>query len=191
MTKTRKYIPFTQQRYCCVPTCLTMVMYRHDIPLMPVEDLAYALGLTVPEEDVWLFDKARTGERPSAGWGTRINEPEFEINKVLGELSIPFHVDVDTDVSSVEALRKKLQAVQDADGDTLLCFDYGKLWDEDVKGGHVCVFHGLDGEDVWMIDPERNVPKKRKVSLQKLFEAMYYHGPQNSCGLWVITKTEK
>ena len=78
--------------------------------------------------------------------------------------------------------------MQDADGDALLCFDNGKLWDLEVKGGHVCVFHGLDGDDVWMIDPERNVPKNRKVSLTKLFEAIDFHGPHNSCGVWNIEK---
>lgn len=187
MAKTKKYIPFTQQRYCCVPTCLAMVMYRRGIPLIPIEDLGYALGLTVPEEDLWLFDKARTGERPSAGWGTRIQEPEFEINKVLKSIDIPLSVEVDTDIKSLEDLRQKLQAVQDADGDALLCFDYGKLWNEDISGGHVCVFHGLDGDDVWMIDPERNVPKNRKVSLAKLYEAIDFHGPENSCGVWRVS----
>src|SRR4051812_21672916 len=116
MTKKSRYVPFTQQKFCCVPTCLTMVMYRHGIPLQPAEDIAYALGLTVPEEDVWLFDRVRTGERPSAGWGTQIYKPEFEINKVLGEIKIPLHVDVDTEIKSVEELKTKLQAVQDADG---------------------------------------------------------------------------
>jgi len=187
---TKKYIPLTQQRYCCVPTCLQMVMYRRGIPLQPAEDIAYALGLTVPEEDARLFSKVRTGERPPAGWGTQIYKPEFEINKVLKEINIPLRVGVDTDIKSVEELRTKLQAVQDADGDALLCFDYGKLWDEDFTGGHVCVFDGLDddGESVWMVDPERNVPKHRKASLQKLFEAIDFHGPANSCGIWPITK---
>jgi len=182
-----KYIPFTQQRYCCVPTCLTMVMYRRGIPLQPIEDIAYALGLTVPEEDAWLFDKVRTGEKPSAGWGTQIYKPEFEINKVLKEIDIPLTVDVDTSIKSVGELRAKLQKVQDADGDALLCFDYGKLWDLDIKGGHVCVFHGLDGDSVWMIDPGLQAPRNRKVSLEKLFEAIDFHGPHNSCGVWTIT----
>ncbi len=186
MKRTPKYIPLTQQKYCCVPTCLAMIMYRRKIPLIPIENLGYALGLTVPKEDVYLFDKVRTGERPQAGWGTRIGEPEFEINKVLKTLAIPLTVDIDSSISSVDELRTKLKAVQDTDGDALICFDYGKLWDIDVQAGHVCVFHGVDNDDVWLIDPERNVPKNRKVSLKKIFEAINYHGPANSCGVWTV-----
>lgn len=187
-----RYIPFTQQRYLCVPTCLQMIMYRHGIPLQSAEDIGYALGLTVPEDDLRLFSegKARTGERPSAGWGTQIYKPEFEINKVLRSLDIPLHVDVDTDVTSPQNLRGKLQKVQDADGDALVCFDWGKLWDRDERAGHLSVFDRLDGEDIWIVDPERNSPKHRKVSLQKLYEAIRFHGPKNSAGVWVITKID-
>lgn len=183
-----KYIPLTQQKYCCVPTCISMIMYRRNIPLIPIESLGYALGLTVPEEDAHLFDKVRTGQRPTAGWGTRIYEPEFEINKVLRSLEIPLRVTVDTSIGSVDELRQKLQAAQDTDGDALLCFDYGVLWNLDIKGGHVCVFHGLDGDNMWMIDPERSVPKNRKVSLVQLYKAIDFHGPANSCGVWKVEK---
>lgn len=182
----QKYVPLTQQKYCCVPACLSMVMYRHNIPLISIEDLGYALGLTVPEEDSWLFSGARNGERPPAGWGTRINEPEFEINKVLRKLNIPLEVLIDKSIASIEDLRSHLHAVQDVNSDALLCFDYGTLWDLDVKNGHVCVFDRIDGDDVWLIDPERNVPKHRKTSLVKLFAAMDFHGAENTCGIWSI-----
>lgn len=32
-----KYIPFTQQKWLCTPTCIQMVMLRHNIPLVPAE----------------------------------------------------------------------------------------------------------------------------------------------------------
>lgn len=186
-----RYIPFTQQRYLCVPTCLMMVMYRLGIPLVPAEDIGYALGLTVPEEDLRLFANTRTGERPSAGWGTRIYEPEFEINKVLKNLGIPLSVDVDTDMPSVGVLREKLEKVQRADGDALVCFDWGILWDlPEQRAGHLCVFDRLEGDGVWLVDPERNSPKYRNVSLEKLFDAIAQHGPHNSAGIWKIRKTE-
>lgn len=165
-----------------------MIMYRRGIPLISIESLGYALGLTVPVEDVYLFDEARTGDQPSAGWGTRINEPEFEVNKVLDELQIPLEVTVDKSIASMEDLRVKLQSVQDMDGDALICFDYGILWNLNIRSGHVCVFHGLDGDDVWLIDPERNVPKNRKVSLEQLYRAIDFHGPVNSCGVWQVNR---
>lgn len=186
-----RYIPFTQQRYCCVPACLQMVMYRHGIPLLPQEDMAYALGLTVPKEDAHLFNQVRTGKRPSAGWGTRIYEPEFEINKVLKEIRIPLCVDVDTNIRTLDELRVKLQAVQDADGDALICFDYGTLWDEDIRSGHVCVFDRLEGDAVWIVDPTATAgPKHRKADLHKLLKAIDFHGSHNSCGVWTVDKRE-
>ncbi len=48
--KDSRYIPFSQQPYCCVPTSIQMVMYRHNIPLVPAEELGYHLGLTVPKD---------------------------------------------------------------------------------------------------------------------------------------------
>lgn len=155
---------------------------------MEQEELGYALGLTVPKEDLHLFGKARTGKMPTSGWGTQIQNPEFEINKILRNLDIPLYVEVDTKIKSENVLRDKLESVQADDGDALLCFDYGKLWDVESSGGHVCVFHGLENGDVWMIDPECNVPKHRKVTISKLSEAINIHGPENMCGIWKITQ---
>lgn len=62
-----RYIPFTQQEYCCVPACIQMVMYKNSIPLVSQEDIGNALGLTVPEEDAYLFKSPQTGEKPRAG----------------------------------------------------------------------------------------------------------------------------
>ena len=182
-----KYVPFTQQRFCCVPASLSMVMYRQGIPLIPQEDLAYALGLTVPEDLIDLFGKARTGKKPSAGWGTRINEPEFEINMVLKGLGIPLSINADTHIKIVDELRTKLQNVQDADGDALICFDYGTLWNEDVNAGHVCVFDHLEGDSVWLVDPLPQAAKLRKTTIAQLLKAIDFHGSHNSCGIWVIT----
>lgn len=180
-----RYVPFTQQRYCCVPTCLQMVMYRLDIPLRSQDELGYALGLTVPEDEAHLFERVHIGPRPSSGWGTQIQNPKYEINKALHSLSLPLKVDVDTDVSSVKDLRAKLRAVQAADGDALVCFNMGKLWDNAPHTGHVTVFDRLDGDDVWLVDS--NSPKFRRVDIHRLYDAMHYHGPANMGGIWYVT----
>jgi hypothetical protein len=88
-----RYVPLTQQKYCCVPTCIQMVMYASGLRLVPAEELGHHLGLTVPEEDVSLFWQVRTGERPPApaGWGTQIyrGRDEFSLNKAFRSLDIP------------------------------------------------------------------------------------------------------
>jgi hypothetical protein len=68
---TSRYIAFTQQPYCCVPTSITMIMYRNDIPLVPIEELGYLLGMTVPPEEEEYFYNVRVSDSPpsSSGYG--------------------------------------------------------------------------------------------------------------------------
>jgi len=183
-----RYTAFTQQSYCCVPACLQMVMYRRELPLIEQEVLGFELGLTVPKEDIHMFNKVRTGKKPPAGWGTQISRPEFSIDKALKRLNVPLQARIHTIdyIESAQMLRKFLEDSQAAGGDTLLCFNYGKLWDKDTDSGHVCVFDRIDGDSVWIIDPGRNAPKHREVPLDKLYEAMVAHGSSKSAGAWEI-----
>ena len=183
-----RYIPFTQQAYCCVPACFQMIMYKHAIPLLAQEEIAYELGLTVPDKDAHLFAKVRTGKKPPAGWGTQINKPEFSVNKVFAALGIPISMErlSTKDFKSPNELGRLLHRIQSRDGDALLCFDYGKLWGLDYKGGHVCVFNSVNGAEVTIVDPERNVPKLRTTTLDRLHEAMDFHGDHNSTGVWLL-----
>lgn len=183
-----RYIPFTQQAYCCVPACFQMIMYKHAIPLLAQEEIAYELGLTVPDKDAHLFAKVRTGKKPPAGWGTQINKPEFSVNKVFAALGIPISMErlSTKDFKSPNELGRLLHRIQSRDGDALLCFDYGKLWGLDYKGGHVCVFNSVNGAEVTIVDPERNVPKLRTTTLDRLHEAMDFHGDHNSTGVWSL-----
>src|SRR5882724_1582645 len=86
-----RYVPFTQQAYCCAPTSIQMIMYRHRIPLIPAEELGYHLGLVVSPDEKALFYDVRTANDPpsAAGFGTQIYNPEYEPNKVFQKLGIP------------------------------------------------------------------------------------------------------
>lgn len=181
-----------QQPYCCVPACFQTVMYKSGIPLLPQDELAYEMGLTVPEEDSHLFSKVHTGKKPSSGWGTQIQKKEFNPNTVFPKLGIPLRIEQSfiKDFKDLEGLRSLLTDIQKEDGDALLCFDYGKLWDLPRKGGHVCVFDRIEGDNVYLVDPERNVPKYRQASLEKLFKAMNFHGDDNSTGVWKVLRTK-
>jgi hypothetical protein len=63
-----RYIPFTQQTSCCVPTCIQMVMYKLGIPLLPAEEIGYHLGLTVHPDKSYLFYNVRTSTKPPFCW---------------------------------------------------------------------------------------------------------------------------
>lgn len=187
-----RYIPFVQQPYCCVPACFQIVMYRLGIPLQPQDVLAYEMGLTVPEKDISLFTNALTGEKPSSGWGTQIQREQFHPNKIFPKLGIPLKIEQSfiKDFKDRNGLKDLLLTIQQNNGDALLCFDYGKLWSLPRKGGHVCVFDCIDGDDVYIIDPEKNVPKYRKTTIEQLFKAMNFHGDDNSTGVWRIIETK-
>lgn len=192
MLMSDKYIPFVQQPYCCVPACFLMIMYRHNIPLIAQDVLAYELGLTVPKKDTHIFRKVHTNKKPTSGWGTQIQLGKYRPNNVFPRLNIPLHIDQYflKDFKNIEGLKSILIGIQNNNTDALLCFDYGRLWDKPGSGGHVCVFESLEDDTVNIIDPERNVPKFRSVPIEKLYKAMRFYGDSNSTGVWVVSKTE-
>lgn len=188
-----RYVPFTQEKYHCVPTCVQMVMYRLNIPLVPAEQLGHHMGIVVPEEDAGLFWKATTGEMPQSGWGTRIYLPEFSLDTVFNRLNIPLAVEMRliNQFENPAQVREFLEAAQASDEDVLVCYQYGALFDTKSTGGHVNVFDRINEDDVRLVDPERTVPKWRTVKLDKLFDAMKAHGPEKSGGFWVLKATSQ
>lgn len=185
-----RYIPFTQQRSCCVPTCIQMVMYRHNIHLIPSEELGYYLGLVVSPERASLFYNVRTSDnKPSAGYGTQIYNPEFEPSKVFKKLGIPLTLTIKpiNKFNSKEEIINYLKNAESSDEDILLCFNHGALTDDlSSDWGHVCVFDRIVGDMIRMVDPSPDSPKWRLVSIEKMFTAMKEHGEKKSRGFWEI-----
>lgn len=165
-----------------------MVMYRRGVALMEQEDIAYELGLTVPEKDVYLFKNVRTGKMPSSGWGTQIQKREYSLPKFFAKHKIDLSFTIQNEFRTADDLRLNLQQLSARDDvDVLLCFDYGILWNLDFRGGHVCVLESVKGDTVHIIDPERNVPKHRETNVEDLFRAIDFHGSHNATGVWVIS----
>lgn len=185
-----RYIPFVQQPYCCVPACFQAIMYKHGLPLLPQEELANELGLVVPEADTHMFNNVRSGQKPSSGWGTQVQKEEYSPNRVFRKLGIQlkFRIVSNKDLGGPAGLKNLLHEIEISDQDALLCFDYGNLWNTQSNGGHVCVFDRIKGNQVYIIDPERNVPKYRATTIDKLFDAMDSHGEYNAAGVWIIEK---
>ena len=91
--KDSRYVPLTQQPYCCVPTSIQMVMLRHGLPLVPAELMAHHLDVIVSPERKWLYYNLRSQkQRPSTGWGTRISEDKT-VNKMFRKLKIPLRME--------------------------------------------------------------------------------------------------
>lgn len=189
--KDSRYIPLTQQPYCCVPTCIQMVMYRHSIPLIPAELLGYYLGLTVPPESKKFFWNARINKNPPiSGYGTQIYKNEFEPNKVFKKLKIPIHLELKLidNFKNFPTFKKYLTELSKKDFDVFACFNHGALTGELEKDyGHVCVIDKIypSKNTLSLIDPDHS-PKWRIVSMKKLFDAMRIHKSKSSAGFWEL-----
>lgn len=186
-----RYIPFTQQSYCCVPTNIQMVMYRNKIPLVPAEELGYHLGLTVPPGDEHLFHKVRVTKEPpvASGYGTQIQLVEYEPNKAFQTLDIPlvFSQRLISGISSVEDLMTILRKIEADDSDALLCFNHGVIRGSyEPNTGHVVVFDKIIGNHVQIVDASPHNPKWRLIEPGILYSAMTQHGDDNAGGIWLL-----
>lgn len=188
-----RYIPFTQQKSCCVPTCLQIIMYKHNIPLIAAEKIGYHLGLVVHPDNKGLFYNTRTSKTPPAsGYGTQITKSEYEPTKAFKKLGIPLKVKVipANHFKTDNHLEKFLTDIENANKDVLLCFNHGVLiGDKRKSGGHVVIFDRITSKGIRIIDTSPNKPKWRNVSVSKMLTAMKKHGSKKSGGVWTITKT--
>jgi hypothetical protein len=186
-----RYIPFTQQHACCVPTSIQMIMYRHGIPLIPAEELGYHLGLTVAPEDAGLFYSARTSPTPpDSGYGTQIFKPEYEPNNIFKKLGIPltFSIKLADAFSTEQDLLGELSDIEQSDTDALLCFNHGVVRGKyEPHSGHVVVFDKIVDGKVRIVDASWKQPKWRLIDTALLLDAIKRHGNKNSGGVWRFT----
>lgn len=195
--KDTRYVPLTQQKWCCVPTCIQMVMLRHQIPLVPAERLGYEMGLVVPNDATKYFWNARTSPRPPAGYGTQVGKPQYGPNAVFKELKIPFKMSLSliNKFKTIDSFKKYLSTAEESNKDILVCYDWPTLFDPKGKEhwGHVCVLDKVYiGQDkVRIMDPDVGAPKWRVLNIPDLYKAMVFHGNKKSGGFWEIAVLEE
>lgn len=190
-----RYIPFTQQSQCCAPTCIQMVMYKNNIPLVPAEEIGYHLGLIVPISEARLFYNARTSEnQPITGYGVRIYLEEFNPNKAFKKLKIPLNLKTIkiSSFNTPDEVFDFLSKVEKENRDILFCFNHGALIDDPSRDwGHLVLFDRIIDNQFRIIDPSPTHPKWRLVKPEKMFSAMKKHGEKSpAAGLWEITKSK-
>lgn len=190
-----RYIPLTQQKWCCVPTCIQMVMLRHKIPLRPAELIGYHMGLVVAPSSKKYFYNVRTSSfRPSAGYGTQASKSRFSPNAAFRKLKIPLKISwsLINKFKIIDSFRKYLAKAETSGKDIFVCFDWPSLFNPKEKEhwGHVCVLDKvyLKEDKVRIIDPDWEAPKWRMIKIPALYKAMVFHGPKNSGGFWELEK---
>lgn len=187
-----RYVPLTQQPYCCFPACVQMVLLRRGLQVLPQELIGWHLGLTVPKSATKYFWKVRTGKRPKAGYGTQVSNAKFSINRAFERLGIPLK-SVYRPIGTFRTagdFRGYLERMGDRDMDVIAVFDYGALYGTGWHYGHASlmdrIYHG-EGR-VRLVDPGSDTPKWRLVNAGKLFESMKRHGDDRGGGFWELTK---
>lgn len=186
------YKPEAQRPACCVPACLRMVFKRHNIiaPNLSQEDIGNQLGLIVPLALRKHFKHVTVCKTtPPSGYGTRINQPEYSLEKAFQKWALPLSItfrlaDTLHDKRQLQEIIESLN--KDPAVDIVLCVQSGALeGNPDPVNGHVVLLSGADKKGVYYIDPA--TPQKiDHTSYKNLFDAIRLRGRKNQGGLWII-----
>lgn len=180
-----KYKKIVQKKYCCVGACLEMVLNRHHIENSGQEDIAYQLGLIVPDEVKDNYKKVRSGKKPIAGYGTQIQEEQYSINHYFNENKIPL-VEKYYYITDYEEARDFLY--KHNGDDILIIFHCGTLYDNpNADWGHMVLFEKIENGEVTILEngPKRDI---EKISLEKLLNSIKTHGKEKGAGFYLIEK---
>jgi len=186
MNQKLHYQPLDQKPYCCVPTCISMILDRRKMSHGTQDEIGYALGLTVPKEKAHLYTKVRTGKKSIAGYGTQVDKKQYSINNFFQKNNINFK-ETYFFVKDISDVKEFIILNIKKNKDIIVCFNNKKLHG---KGdwGHVSLVQGIRNDIVFLMDPGKDVPKIKKVKLKKLINAMEYHGKEKRGGLWLISE---
>ncbi len=181
-----RYVPFVQQPYCCGPACLQMILYKNRLPLVPQEEIGAELGLVVPLDFKNLFYNVDAREEPvvSSGFGTRIQDPSYSLEKLIKKLAWPFDLEIKlaSRFTTQDELINEMRELVSVDADVLVCFQ------NENGTGHICVLDVIDIDSVRVMDPSSNYPKWRVISHTDIFDLVKAHGDDNYAGLWILKK---
>lgn len=187
--KDTRYIPFTQQKSCCVPTSINIVMYKLGIPLIPQELLGYYLGLILPVKYRHLFFNPRKGKKYKTGYG--VYKSIVQYNNIFKKLNIPLKIKKYPikNFKNQENLISFIHNFCKKDKDFAVLLQAGVLNDNRKRSGHMCVVDKIypDKKVVRLIDPSPNAPKWREISVDKLRKAMEHH-PTGGGAFWELKK---
>jgi len=177
--KDTRYLPFTQQPSCCVPTSMSIVMYKLGIPLIPQELLGYHLGLILNKKYKKLFWNVRTGKRPQAGYGTRIYDKQYNANTVFKKLRIPIET-TDYSINDFKTKQELTDFIFDnikRDKDLIVFINSDVLNNTSNNNGHACVIDRIypKKDIIRLIDPSAEQPKWREMKISRFIKAIKKH----------------
>lgn len=181
-----RYRPIGQKPYCCVPTCIQMVLEKNGLPKLSQEAIGIELGLVVPPEYAEEFENVPVSETPvaSSGFGTRIQDPDYSLEHLIEKEQWPFRLELKlaSTIADEQALIDMLQAVEARDGDALICYQ------NDRSTGHVTVFNRMVNNKIDIIDPSPLHDKWRSLEIGDVYQRIRDHGDANVGGIWLLER---
>lgn len=163
-----------------------MILYKNGLPLLPQEQIGAELGLVVPPEAKEAFYNAEVRDKPAvkSGYGTRIQDPAFSLDKLIEKQQWPFvfSVELASNFTDEAAFIGRLKELVRADIDAMICLQ------NDHATGHICVLDIVDDATVRVMDPSQQYPKWRSMSHKDIFSRVKAHGDDNFGGIWIMEK---
>ena len=165
-----------------------MILKRNNVSDKNQIEIAYDLGLTVPEEYREMYPNAIFGDKPSAGYGTQIQKTEYSINNFFETNNIRLYEEyyyIENENETKDFLENNV------DNDILVCCHCKTLYDAPhADWGHMLLFETIENDNVTLLDPgaKRNY---EIIPLSKLVRAITIHGKENGAGFYLIRKLEK
>jgi hypothetical protein len=163
-----------------------MILNRRKIKHGTQEEIGYELGLIVPKNKSHLFNKVRTGKKPSSGWGTQVGKKQYSINKFFRTNNINLKEKYFI-IKKIKSIKQFIEQHLMNGDDIIACFNNKILFGRG-NWGHTTLIQTINNEEITLIDPEQDVPNRRKVKLKNLIKAILHHGVKNRGGFWIILK---
>jgi len=184
-----EYLRIKQEPYCCVPACIQMILKRHGLPFASQEEIGIQLGLTVPKEKLHFFKNVKSEKEVDEEHGTKIQKEKYSLNSFFKTNNIPLIYEY---CYFDDAEQAKAFLIENKSQDIIACFSYGTLWNTTHLGGHICLVEDIKDDTITLVDSEYtgvlgDVPR-RETTIQKLCDAIKYHGKKNAAGFWLIKR---
>jgi hypothetical protein len=182
----KNYTAITQLPYCCVATCIQMILYRRGLHILDQESIATELGLRIPEKVRKYFHntdgRVKIVSDNSPNMGTQIFEEQYSIPNFFKKQEIPLDFSVQYFFDSPVELKEFLDA-QSIEDDIMIRLHSSVLGDNPGIG-HMVLFEGLENHMVYLADPLP--PMLKAVTLQELWEGMNTSKDEVRRGLFLI-----
>lgn len=166
------YIHEHSSSLMCVPACLNMILSRRGFLKHSQSELAYELGLTVPQDMSEMYPGAKVS-RIKTEWGVHPQSREHSLSGLLDKLNVPLcyqFISVNEIVSSeVESFmfENLLRG-----NDIIVGYSYRSVFGDGENVGHVSLISDVikaQGK-VHLVDPE--IPETREVSVSSLLKGV-------------------